>query len=152
MQGNPLCAGSGLVQLRFLDWEPSPQVTLHSVNPIGDHVDQPPWTKSIFVNKKVLLCERKRHTACRVASARYADPSGGGTPSQVWGGTLSQVQGGYPIPGLGGLPHPRSWGYPIPGLGGYPIPDPWGTPPPSSRPGWGNPPTLDLRWGTPPTI
>ena len=43
-------------------------------------------------NKKVLLRERKRHTAHRVASARYAALShgwGGGTPHHpdlVWGG------------------------------------------------------------------
>ena len=35
----------------------------------------------------MLLCERKRHTARRVASARYAALSpdwGGGTPFQSW--------------------------------------------------------------------
>ena len=61
-------------------------------------------------NKKVLLRERKRHTACRVGSARYA--------------ALSSGWGGYPIPGLGGIPWPGldGEGYPIPGWGypGYP--------------------------------
>ena len=52
-------------------------------------------------NKKVPLRERKRHTTCGVASARYDDlsPDGGG-------GTLSSPNGGYPI---------QSW------TGGYPI-------------------------------
>ena len=46
-------------------------------------------------NKKVLLRERKRHTARRVASARYA---GVGYPIQSWwGGTPSSHVGGYPI-------------------------------------------------------
>ena len=86
----------------------------------------------------------------------------GVTPSQVWGGTPSQVGGypisglgrGYPIPGVGrgvphlrsgfgrGVPHLRSGGYP-----GYPHhPDlGWGTP----QTGDGVPPYPDLRWGTP---
>ena len=62
------------------------------------------------INKKVLLRERKRHTARRVASARYAalcNGGGGVNPSQV---------GGYPVPCLGrggtpsqvgGVPHLR---------------------------------------------
>ena len=88
-------------------------------------------------NKKVLLRERKRHTAHRVASARYADPSRGGTRSHVQGGTQSQVWG-IPSPRSGGvtqsqvwggtqsqvqgLPHPMSRGYPIsgPGVPGVP--------------------------------
>ena len=68
-------------------------------------------------NKKVLLGERKRHTARRVASARYTGR--GGTPSQVRGGYPSQVQG---------VSHPRSGGYPIPGLGGTPSQVQGGTP------------------------
>ena len=55
-------------------------------------------------NKKVLLRERKRHTARRVASARYADLSRGGTPSHVRGG------GGYPVPCLGGGTPSHAWG------------------------------------------
>ena len=102
--------------------------------------------------KKVLLRERKRYTARRVSSARYAGgvprPRSGGTSSQVWGGTPSQVWG---------VPHPRSGGYPIPGLGGYPVPGPGGVPHPRSggrevcQPDleWGTPPWLDLGWGTP---
>ena len=41
---------------------------------------------TIYTNNKVLLRERKRHTACRVASARSAALSpdeGGGTPRVV---------------------------------------------------------------------
>ena len=41
-------------------------------------------------NKKVLLRERKRHTARRVASARYAGVGGGEVPHPV-------MVGGYPI-------------------------------------------------------
>ena len=116
----------------------------------------------IRTNKKVLLRERKRHTARRVSSARYA---GGGTPSQVQGvprprsggvpcprfqGVSHPRSGGYPVPGLGGYPIPGSRGYPIPGLGEYPIPglDGGGVPhpdlvrgvPPPARPGMGYPP------------
>ena len=50
-------------------------------------------TGKSLLNKKVLLRERKRHTARRVASARYA----------------AVIRGGDPISGLGrGVPHPRS--------------------------------------------
>ena len=60
----------------------------------------------IILNKKVLLRDHKRHTACRVASTRCAVLTGG-------------VGGGYPHPIL-------VRGYPIlscPGRGGgYPIP------------------------------
>ena len=47
---------------------------------------------SIFEDKKVLLRERKRHTARRVAIGGGGD--GGGTPHQTWG-TLDM---GYPPP------------------------------------------------------
>ena len=63
-------------------------------------------------NKKVLLRERKRHNARRVASARFANGEDGvgGTPfSLEWGG----------------VPHPV-----LDGVGGYPP----------SRPGMGYPP------------
>ena len=36
------------------------------------------------LNKKVLLHECKRHTACHVASAHYAALSNGGYPIQSW--------------------------------------------------------------------
>ena len=68
-------------------------------------------------NKKVLLRERKRHTARRVSSApRYA---GGGVPGpRSGGGTLSQVRGGVTHPDLqtwsgGGVLGPEM-GYPPP--------------------------------------
>ena len=80
--------------------------------------------KFSFDNKKVLLRERKKHTARRVASARYAALSEwvgeGDTPSMVWGDMPSQG-GGYPI--LEGVPRPGLDGggvYPIPGWRGYP--------------------------------
>ena len=60
--------------------------------------------KNNTCNKKVLLRERKRHTARRAASACYA--------------ALSR---GVPHPRVGGVPQARSWwGYPIPGQGGTP--------------------------------
>ena len=69
-------------------------------------------------NKKVLLRERKKHTARRVASARYAALSNGGYPIQSWLG-----EGGTPFsPGKGGTPSSP---------GRYPLPPPdlgWGTP------------------------
>ena len=62
---------------------------------------------------------------------------GGGTPSQVQGGThLRSRWGGYPISGPGGVPHLRSrWGgYPISGPGGVPhLRSRWGVPHPRSR-------------------
>ena len=131
--------------------------------------------ESIF-NKKVLLRERKRHTARRVASTRYAalsnpDLVGGGTPSRpgqggvppthhpdlVGGGTP-----GIPTPTIqtwsGGLPHPDlAWGgtlgtpqtgmeYPPTWDGVLPLDLGWGTP--HLDLGW-VPPYLDLGWGTP---
>ena len=128
-----------------------------------------------YCNKKVLLRERKRHTARHVASARFAD---GGTPSSHgWGGyPIQSWMGGTPCPrsGLrgGGVLHPilnrgyprvssLGWGGGYPGL--PPIPgldrglsrsdDRGGTPvlildgvPPSAE--WGTP-RPDLVWGTP---
>ena len=80
-------------------------------------------------NKKVLLRERKRHTARRVASARYAD--------------LSPDEGG------GGVPHPVSWMRvpPISTWDGVPLIWIWDGVP-HSGPGMGYP-CLDLRWGIP---
>ena len=92
-------------------------------------------------NKKVLLRERKRHTARRIASARFADlsPDGGGVPpsSLGWvgtgvlhlvldGGTLSTPDMGYPlVQTLDRVALSR------PGMG---------YPPPHPHLGWGNPP------------
>ena len=79
-------------------------------------------TWKTIINKKVLLRERKRHTARRVASARYADLSSdgeGGMPHPV-------LDRGYPIPSLdrrGTISSP-GWegGYLIQSwAGGYPI-------------------------------
>ena len=124
-------------------------------------------------NKKVLLRERKRHTARHIASTRYAalsnpDLVGGGVPHpdlvrgypiQTWLGVPPHhpdLVGGTP-----GTPHPDLVrGVPHPDLvGGYPgylphHPDlRWGTP--HLDMGWGTPnlrwgtPHLDLGWGTP---
>ena len=62
----------------------------------------------IFLNKKVLLRERKRRTARRVASACYAE--GGDTPSSHGGRgvTLSSHAGGVPHPVMLGVPPPPS--------------------------------------------
>ena len=61
-------------------------------------------------NKKVLLGKRKRHTARRVTSARYAALSNGwgGYPIQTWDGVPLPIPGtGYPPPRPGmGYPHP----------------------------------------------
>ena len=127
----------------------------------------------LWENKKVLLCERKRHTDRGVSS----------TPSVVlyWGSTPA---GGYPTlgnppvrPGQGGphlMYHCRTWPggilhlrYPPvrPGPGGTPpwVPPGWtwlGYPPPPSWTWLGYPPQLDLAgitpparssWGTPPS-
>ena len=80
-----------------------------------------------FTNKKVLLRERKRHTAGRVASARYAALSNG------WGVTH---------PDLGQGTHPDlGWGTPT---------QTWDRVPPHPDLGWGTPRTQ--TWdGVPPT-
>ena len=118
----------------------------------------------INLNKKVLLRECKRHTACPVASARYAALCNGGVP-QV-GGTPSQV-GAYPISALRGAPHLRSgWGTPsqvgVPNLRSGRVPHlrSGGTPSqvgvypgyPLPIPEMGVPPYPDLRWGTPASV
>ena len=103
-------------------------------------------------NKKVLLRERKRHTARRVASARM-----GGTPSSHGGGYL-----GYPPPPPSrpgrGVPHPVMMGQ---GTQGTPIQtclegtpsshggQYLGYPPPPSRPDWGVPPSIQTWLGAP---
>ena len=73
----------------------------------------------IRCEKKVLLRERKRHTARRVASTRFV-PGPGREPGPRSGGEV-------PGPRSRGVPHPRSRGYPIPGVEGYsryPLPRP----------------------------
>ena len=103
------------------------------------------------VNKKVLLCSRKRHTALCVASTHYAVlvgvpppppgtwPGWALTPKSGWEGPLPRsgkgvlpcqvwMGGATHFPGLDqGYPLPRSgWrrGYSIPGLGGVPPSSP----------------------------
>ena len=120
-----------------------------------------------LTNKKVLLRERKNHTARRVASTRCAalsnpDLVSGGLPSPRSGGVPSpRSGGGVPSPRSRGVPGPRSGGYPMPGPGvphlgtplprprmGYLLPGP-GMGYPLPRPGMGYPLYLDLGWGTP---
>ena len=71
----------------------------------------------IFPNKKVLLSERKRHTACRVVSTPsvvllylLGTPPRQGTPHpDLAGGYLTRVPSGQGIPSVRVLPWP---GYP----------------------------------------
>ena len=116
-----------------------------------------------FDNKKVLLCERKRHTARRVASTCCAGLVGGGRRGTPWrgvppaGGTpwwgVPPARGSTPAGGVPLLGYPPvSWmGYPPPGKG-YPPSAGWGTPhlwrvPPCL--GRGYPPPPLAGWGTP---
>ena len=87
-------------------------------------------------NKKVLLRERKRHTARRVASARYA---GGWYPIESW-------WGGVPIQSWRGVPHPDMMGgtHSSHGGKGYPIQSWWGGNP-SSHGGGGDTPSSHGR-------
>ena len=88
-----------------------------------------------FINKKVLLRERKRHTAFRVASARFADGGGRVPPIQSWtGGT----PGYSPTLILDGVPHQQDGVSPYPDFG-------WGYLPPNQQDGV--PLQLDLVWG-----
>ena len=99
-------------------------------------------------NKKVLLRERKRHTAHHVASARYAALCNGGRGYPISGRGYPISGKGYPVQclGRGGYPIPGVGGYPISGLGrGVPQVQTWDGVPPHLR--WGTPP--DLRWGLP---
>ena len=81
-------------------------------------------------NKKVPLCERKRHTARRVASPWPGGVTylGQGGAYLCWGGTYLGWGGTYLCWGY--LPWPEGY-LPWPGEG-YP---PW--------PGWGNPPRCE---------
>ena len=97
------------------------------------------FSPKLHENKKVLLHERKRHTARRIASTCHAVPAGvpphpdlgpgwgvshpadGGIPPLptilTWDGVLPSpdLERGYPILLIGGV------GYPILLTGGYPI-------------------------------
>ena len=81
-----------------------------------------PRGPKFFYYKKVLLRERKRHTAWRIASARYADLSNGwvggwGYPIQSWWGvpwvppaTIQTWLRGYPlIQTWDGVPPTQTW-------------------------------------------
>ena len=98
-------------------------------------------------DKKVLLRERKRHTALRVVSASFPDGWGrGGTPSNLgWGGVP-----GNPLLILDGVPPSAEWGTPHPDLewGYLPSRPGWGTPP-LSGPEMGYPPPPSAEWGIP---
>ena len=115
-------------------------------------------------NYKVLLRERKRHTARRVASTRYAalsnpDLVGGGVPHPDLVGGRGVTPPPPSRPGLGGVPHPdlvRGGTPSKPGQGGTATIQTWsggypGLPPTPSRPGWGVP-HPDLVRGYPLTI
>ena len=103
-------------------------------------------------NKKVLLRERKRHTAhCEGSTgcAALSNPDlvlgGGGTwstpPDLEWG--TPQTWDGVPPQDLGLGTPPQTWDW---------VPLTWDWVPPRPGPGMGYPhPYLDLRWGTPPT-
>ena len=91
-----------------------------------------------ILNKKVLLRERKRHTARRVASTRYA-VGGGGVPT-LGGGRVSTFPGGGGVPTLGR-------GY-LPSRGGPTFLAKVGTP--LSRPGKVGTPPPTQKVGTPP--
>ena len=101
---------------------------------------QPNEYQTYHVNKKVLLHERKRHTARCVASALSAALSPEGER-----GTPIQSQRGVPpsSPDGAGTPIQSRWGYPhlVPTRGGTQVPpqpdgvsspcqDGWGLPPP----------------------
>ena len=112
----------------------------------------------MFHNKKVLLCEHKRHTARRVASARYAALSHGWRGVPLVPPTIQTWSGGYPPPSRPGMGYPtQTWdGVPPPSRPGVRYPPPPSRPRtgyPPSRPGWGypgySPPHHpDLGWGT----
>ena len=117
----------------------------------------PPMNKNSD-HKKVLLRERKRYTAHRVASARYAGGwGGGGTPSSHgggyaiqswWGGMPSSHDGGEGTPSShgGGRGTPSSHGVrggtpSLVWVGGYPMQSWWGRGIPlPPRPEMGYPP------------
>ena len=107
-----------------------------------------------FLNKKVLLRERKRHTARRVASTPYVVLTGY-PPILTW-------PGGYPAGGVPDLGTPPSRAPPgrVPPPAGYPLPGrvpPWqgtrplaGYPPAGYPPGRVPPARVPPHQGTPP--
>ena len=98
-----------------------------------------------FSNKKVLLCDRKRHTT-RCAVSTCSSLSGErGTPSPSWGEGCSVPDGEVPQSQMGG--GVLQLGYPSPRPGGYPV-SARGTPVPGKDLG---PETKERSWdwGTP---
>ena len=84
-------------------------------------------------NTKVLLCECKRHNACRIVSAHYADLSpdreGGGWARGLPHPVLDQVGVSHPVWTGGVLPSSLNGGGASCTWMGYPLPDlGWGTP------------------------
>ena len=147
---------SALCQWRFLEVPKRPPL--------------PPNSPAKYIKeKKVLLRERKRHTARRVASARYVDLSpdrgvpypadgGGGYPSSPGLGVPHPVLGGTPFQvWTGGTPHPDlGWRYPPSPLqqDGVPPSQVWdGGTPDLSRPGMGSvpPPPIERMGYSPPS-
>ena len=120
-------------------------------NFMGYFTCKSPYFTKYQKNKKVLLRERKRHTAHRIASTRYAALSNpdlvGGVPwvppdhpDLVEGGTPSRPGQGVPRVPPSSIPPKLGWGTPFTiqtWLGGYHIQTWLGGYPPSSRPGWG---------------
>ena len=74
---------------------------------------------SFICNKKVLLCERKRHTAHHVAHACYTALSPGGTNHPVLTGGVTPSS---PNEGISPSNPSVGWVYPHPVLMGYTIP------------------------------
>ena len=120
---------------------------------ISCHVKVITVTIYFYTNKKVLLRERKRYTARRLASARSAtlSPDEGGWGAGVYPypllmgrGTPSSPNGGYPYPVL-------TRGYPpsIGKNGGTPCQERWGYPP-THQEGWGH--SIPVRDGVPPGV
>ena len=107
------------------------------------------WT-TLKSNKKVLLCERKSHTARRVASTRHAVPIGGTPPI-----LRPDLDGGCPLPRSGwwGTPSQVWMGLPPSQVrtGGVPPSQVWmqGRGYPPSRPGKGVPPIQTWERGIP---
>ena len=86
------------------------------------------WTDVLWnFNKKVLLCERKRHTDRGVSSTPYGALSGGGGVPTLAGGGYLPWQG-VTYPGWGTCPGqgvPTLAGGTYPGQGIYPPPRIW---------------------------
>ena len=108
--------------------------------------------------KKVLLRERMRHTARRLASTCYVVPLGGTPPPPSRSQVRTGGGRGYPLPDPGeGYPLPRSrlGGHPFPGPdGGTSFPGPGGVgvsnPADGGTPVMGVPPVQTWEGGTPP--